>query len=457
MANRQHAEDCFLPRAEIEARRTENFLATMALVAERHPHYRRLLAQRKLDPANFSTLDDIAKLPVTTKPDFMAAPDDFVLERDGLPEEMRVIWDVMYTTGTTGGRPTPFVSTAYDFYNILTVNLNMLGLRGVGESDIVANLFPLTRYPHGAFTRAQQAAAVRNIRVVSAMPGNPSPYFRHGNRIENVARIVERQRATILWGVPSFVRRVLQEAERIGADLSAVRMVFVTGEALLPAARRNIAERLTRLGATEPVVSGSYGATEMQGGMVECCPESGFHNPAPTMFLIEIVDPENHEPLPDGSEGLVLLSHLDRRGTVLLRYALGDVSVLSRHPCPHCGATTDRLVRSPRRIDGLVKIKGMLVNPEPLFDRLAAEPGVSRFQLIVRASDPADALSGDELCLRVLAADVPDAQSRERLAALVKSETGITPVIEIVGPEALGGDEGALKEKRLVDQRLKPD
>ena len=84
------------------------------------------------------------------------------------------MWDVMYTTGSSG-TPAPFVSTAYDFVNILALNRNMLRLRGVTAGDSILNLFPLTTYPHGAFARVLHAASSLNIPVVSAMPGRANP------------------------------------------------------------------------------------------------------------------------------------------------------------------------------------------------------------------------------------------------------------------------------------------
>jgi phenylacetate-CoA ligase len=449
------------PHADIEAARERNIASTMDLVASRHPFYRELMARQELARADFGTLADLAKLPVTTKQDLMARADDFVLEREGLDEEVQAVWDVMYTTGSTSGVPTPFVSTSFDFFNILLLNRNMMRLRGVGTDDIVANLFPLTRHPHGAFTRAQQAAAVMNIPVVAALPGNPSPEFTLGNSTEDTVRIVERTRATLLWGVPSFIRRLLQRAQTMGADFSAVRMVFVTGEALYPEARRDLVERLVDLGARDPVISGSYGMTEMQGGLVECPTGNGFHNPLPDQFLIEIVDPETHTPVPDGDEGLVLLTHLNRRGTVLLRYAVGDLSALTHDVCPGCGATTERLVAPPRRADALVKIKGMLVNPEPLLARLSGDAAIAAFRLTVEHADPANPLSPDLLRLRVAPADaagVRDVALPERLSRLVKSETGITPEIELIeddtpAADALAANGPAWKAKLFEDLR----
>lgn len=445
---------CFWPRAEMEAAREAHFAASIALIAERHPYYKRVMAERGLTASDFASTADLVKLPVTTKADYMAEPDAFVLDTEGLEEEMRAVWDVMHTTGSTTGKPTPFVSTAFDFYNILTLNRNMMAIRGVRKTDVVANLFPLTRHPHGAFTRAQQAPAVMNIPVVAALPGNPSPHFTHGNRTEEVVRIVERSRATLLWGVPSFVRRLLQEAEAAGADFSAVRMVFVTGEALYPAARADLAERLKLLGATDPVISGSYGMTEMQGGLVECAEGMGFHNPLPDQHLVEIVDPETHEPVPEGTEGVVLLSHMNRRGTVLLRYQVGDLSVLSRETCPHCGATTDRLVATPRRMDALVKIKGMLVNPDPVTAALSADPAIAHFRLTVEHSDPDDALSPDVLRLTV-APTGDTADPSARLADLVKRETGVTPVVDLIDAAAFEAEAKSWKAKAFEDRRKK--
>ncbi len=307
----------FAERATIEAAQEANFAEMMDLVFEGHPYYRAVLAEHGLVRADFRSLADLVKLPVTTKAAYMATPDAFRLDIESLPDEMRTVWDVMYTTGSTSGRPTPFVSTTFDFYNTLVVGRSMMELRGASTGDVIANLFPLTQYPHGAFTRALHAPAAANIPVVSALPGNPSPSFMHGNKLDQVVDIVARTHATILLGVPSYVRRVVLRADELGADFSAVGKVFVTGEELSETARSDLVTYLRRPGAAAPVITDSYGSTEVQGGMPECRPGAGFHNPAPDQFYVEIVAAETHEPLPDGSEGLILLTHLKRRGTVL--------------------------------------------------------------------------------------------------------------------------------------------
>ena len=98
--------------------REQAFSQMMDLVFERHDFYRERLAGLNLQRSSFRTLADLSRLPLTSKADYMQAPERFVLDTQGLPLEMRTVWDTMYTTGSTSGQPTPFVSTSYDFFNI---------------------------------------------------------------------------------------------------------------------------------------------------------------------------------------------------------------------------------------------------------------------------------------------------------------------------------------------------
>jgi len=194
----------------------------------------------------------------------------------------------------------------------------------------------------------------------------------------------------------------------------------------------------------------SYAATEMQVGSVECCPGSGFHNPAPDHFYFEIVDSLTHKGLPLGERGLSVLTHLDRRGTVLLRYAMGDYAALTQDQCPHCGSWTDRFIGMPSRADELVKVKGMLINPEVITDLLLADGQINEFQVVVDRRDTSDPLSEDCLYLRLDAH--PDADF-ERVTEAVRLAAGVRPVIQRVGHAEIFDTEKTLKAKRFVDMR----
>ncbi len=444
----------FSDASQLQEAREQAFAQTMDLVFERHPYYRERLAELGLKRSDFASLSDLPRLPLTSKADYMAAPERFVLESQGLPLEMQTAWDTMYTTGSTAGRPTPFVSTSYDFFNTLELQRSMLLLRGVTPQDLIANLFPLTPTPHGAWIRVLHAAASLNIPVVCAMPGNPSPYFRLGNALDEVVALVGRSQATILWGVPSYIQRILLRAAELGQRWPKVRKVFVTGEALAESARTQMQQALQSVGAASAQISISYGATEMQGGMVECTPGSGLHNPLPAQLLIEVVDPASGQPLPDGQTGAVVLTHLNRRGTVLLRYALGDLSVRSLSPCPACGAVTDRLVQTPSRHDALLKVKGMLVHPQALIDHLDSRLAARPYLLSVQHVQPGQPLSGDRLLLQLEGEG--DAATQADLAASIKAACGVTPEVEFVPSAALAPSGAGWKAKKFIDRRGAP-
>lgn len=440
----------FQSRSVITAIQEENFSRMMDLCFARHPYYRTQFRQMGLARGDIKSLADIHLLPVISKKDYAAAPEAFCLETEGLEEEATIQWDVMHTTGTSGGKPTPFYSTSYDFYNTLTANRRALEIRQVLSNDIVANLCPMTLYPYGAYHRTIAAANVMKIPVISPLPGRPSPHFHWTSSLDEVVNTVARSSATILWGVTSYVRRVLMRAEEVSADFSSVRLAFVTGEAVSGEMRRDVTDRMRRIGQADASVSISYAATEMQVGAVECCPESGYHNPAPDHFYFEVVDPDNYAPLPEGERGLSVLTHLDRRGTILLRYAMGDFAALSTAQCPHCGSWTDRFVGMPSRADDLVKVKGMLVNPEIVTDLLLTDGQVGEFQIIVDREVADDPLSADRLRLLVDAGPQADI---DRIAETVRVAIGVRPLVERVERTVIFNPDKSLKAQRFLDLR----
>ena len=431
--------------------REANFARTLDRIFAHHPYYRALFRAAGIRRADIGGLADLPRLPPTTKAAFMERPEEFVLEPGDAPLEERMVWETLYTTGSTG-IPTPFVSTSYDFYNILTTYRRMLTMRGVGPADVLANLYPITQYPQGAYIRVMNAASALHIPVIAMLPGRPSPGFRHGSSHDDVVDGLERHGVTAIWGVPSYVRLILRRAAERGTRLPRLRHLLVSGEELPDAGRANLIATAAMAGAGVEVRA-SYGATEMQGGFVECTPGAGYHNPAPEEFWVEILDPRSLAPVADGEEGLVAITHLNRRGTVLLRYLIGDVARMSRSACPHCGATVERIVSQPRRADALVKIKGMLVNPALLEPCMAGFDAVLQHLFRVRKEDD-DPFSMDVLDLDVAidpARAGPDLA--ERLTAAVKAAIGVTPRVRVVAHADLVDPGRAWKTKRFVDLR----
>jgi phenylacetate-coenzyme A ligase PaaK-like adenylate-forming protein len=145
---------------------------------------------------------------------------------------------------------------------------------------------------------------------------------------------------------------------------------------------------------------------------------------------------------------------LNRRGTVLVRYLLGDTSRLTTEPCPRCGATTDRLVELPHRADDLLKIRGMLVDPAVLLDALAGL-GLAEYQVVVDREAPDDPLSMDRLTVRAAPADATPADDAlaGRIAAAVKEAVGVRPQVAFEERSAIWDPDRTLKSRRIVDAR----
>jgi phenylacetate-coenzyme A ligase PaaK-like adenylate-forming protein len=167
---------------------------------------------------------------------------------------------------------------------------------------------------------------------------------------------------------------------------------------------------------------------------------------------MEVVDDEGY-PRPEGEEGLLAISHLNARGTVLVRYLVGDVTALRRDACPSCGRFGERLVTQPRRKGELVKIKGMLVNLDQIQHALTGHPSIHEYQIVITRVDPSDRLSMDELQLKI----APTAGAPETLAAelmdQVKAATAVRPTVELVNPEEIYDPTATVKPKRILDLR----
>ena len=432
------------------------FRRSMQLCAQAHPYYRDLFQELGLTAASFQTPEELAALPLTDKAAWGARPEAFRLQLDrvdDVPLEEQTLWEVIYTTGSSA-RPTPFYDTVHDHYARMAQMKRMTELAGVRAEDVVANLFPLTSLPHQGFLSALYGPLGAGARVVSPLTGRGYREFVRGRATGEAVRFLERHRPTVLWGIATFVRRLIIQAQEHGADFSAVRLVFAMGEACPPGFRDDLRRRLRTLGAGDLVVQNGYGFTEMQGATYECREGAGFHVPLPDLFHFEILHSETLAPVPEGEPGLVVISHMNRRGTVLLRYQVGDVSALQTDPCPHCGRAGPRFVRPPVRVGGLVRIKGTLVNPQTLDAALSELQQVEEFACSVTKADPADPYSTDVLHIRIACApeerDTLAARVRERVSSAIE----ITPQVECVDRDRLVGDDASYKFKRFVDHRV---
>jgi len=429
----------------------EKLRAMLALCARGHPYYKRKWNEAGLDVSQITSLTDLESLPLTSKQDLMDDPESFRLHLPDLPLHERVLWEVIYTTGTTS-EPTPVYNTTHDYHAYLFQSARVAEISDIKETDVIANLFPLTPAPMGAFVRSATNAYAAGATIFGALPGAAHGAFNVHRSMEQAVRSIALHRATILWGVPSFIRRVLLQAIETGADFSSVRMCAITGEASSPEMREEIRRCLRALGAQGTTVFDRYGSTEM-GAFAQCHEEGDWHNPAPEIQFHEVVDPDTGRRLPDGERGALAVTHLDRRGTVLIRFLVGDVVSIDRSPCPHCGRHGERIIGPVVRTKDLVKVKGMLINPAVLLDALQGLADVDELQVVVQRVDANDPFSMDELVVRMatqspakdqLANDIAD---RVQKAVRVKPRVEFTNVIDIYDPAS------QTKARRFLDKR----
>ncbi len=439
------------PLGEIRALQDELVAHQIALCARGHEYYRRRWAEHDIDPATIQTIDDLERLPLTPKQDLMADPEAFRLQCPDLPLHERALWEMNYTTGTTS-EPTPLYVTTHDYLAYVVQARRVAEISGITEDDVLANLFPLTPAPMGAFMRSATNAYAAGATVAGALTGARFGDFDVHRSLDDAVRMVERHRATVLWGVTSFVRRVIMRGSDLGADFSSVRMCGVTGEASSPEMREDIRQRLRDMGVASPVIFDRYGSTEA-GGLAQCREDGDWHNPAPDSIFHEVVDPDTGRRLPDGERGALAVTHVNRRGTTLIRYLVGDIVSLSHEPCPHCGRSGDRVIPPIVRTKDLLKVKGMLINPTALLESLGRVPGIDEFQVVLTRQDLNDPFSMDEMIVRV-ASPRPD---RDALTAAVTNAAQraakVRPQVEFANASDIYDPTEEAKASRLVDRR----
>ena len=435
----------------------ERFQHQMDLVFAGHPYYKEILDRRGLTRGDFRDLDDLRKLPLTRKEDYIARPREFLLSLDqveGASREERTIWDIIYTAGSTSD-PTPFFDTSYDHYARISQLKRTAQIAGITEADTVMNLFPLTSVPHQGFLSVLWGSQAVGAKLVSGFGGSFDGGFGLIRRSRETIDLIERQRVTVIWGIGFFLRRLVMTAQEMGRDFSSVRLVLPMGEGSSAGMREDLRRRLGDLGARDVRVLNGYGFTEMHGPSMECSEMGGFHLPKPARYFFEILDPKTLDPLPEGQAGLVVMTHLDRRGTCLLRYLVGDICTLSSQPCPACGGWEPRFSSIPYRTGSIVKVKGTLVNVSALIDVLSGVQGLEEYEIILTQTDPTDPFSEDIVLIKTTCPQDAFSSISAKIREAVRRNQEVTPEVEWVPLEHFAERQMNYKFKRFKDERVR--
>ncbi len=419
-----------LDRGALEQLQLQRLQATVRRVAAHVPFYQQKLAESGVRQEDIRSLADLRKLPFTSSADLRANYPTGLLAV-AYDETLR-----LHTSSGTTGKPKALFFSRSDVNNSAELCARSFVATGVTKADVFQNMMT-----YGMFTGAlvtHYGAEKIGCLVIPAGPGNS----------ERQVMLMQDFGTTLIHVTPSYALYLATFLEKQGIDPRRdlkLRKAFVGAEPYTEETRRKIEDGLGL------DVYNSYGLSEMNGPGVafECERKHGMHL-WEDHFLIEIIDPETGEALPDGQSGELVMTTLCREALPLLRYRTRDVTSLIAAPCP-CGRTHRRLDRITGRSDDMLIVRGVNIYPQQIERVLMSQPGVGRNYMIT--------LEGlDEMTVKVELAEAGFDGQVEHLIALQKqlaerlrAEILVKPQVQLLPPGSLPVSEG--KAKRVVDHR----
>jgi len=362
-----------ITRSDLENFQLFQLRNTLQYVYDKSLFYRELFNKKGIEPGEVQSLADLAKLPLTAPEELADKPLRFLCVPLG--DVTRVI--TFTSSGTTGPQKRIFFSEKD--VEVITDFMGA-GMNVVATSDDIVQIM----LPKGPVL-GQADLLARGVVKMGATPvttgTEPTP--------EEQIQTIERHSSTVLFCETLRFNRITVEAKN-NHDLTklGVKALFLTSNYLSDSMRVNLQS------AWNCEVFTHYGLTEMGLGVaVECSAHNGYHfNEAD--LLAEIIDPETGEVLPDGEEGELVFTTLDREAMPLIRYRTHDISRLSSKPC-ECGITTlKKLDRTTRRLESAVRIgEGDEIYPAMFDEALYTIPDIVGYEVSVSKDGGKDSLT----------------------------------------------------------------
>ena len=420
-----------MTRAQIEALQLERLQATVQHCMN-SPFYKKRFEEAGLKPEDIKTLDDIRRIPFTTKQDLR---DTYPFGMASVP--LRECTRLHSSSGTTG-TPTVILHTQKDLEEWaaqVARNLWMVGLR---PDDVFQN-----SSGYGMFTGGlgfQYGAERLGMLTIPAAAGNS---------IRQIKFITDFG-TTALHAVPSYVTRLYEVMQSMGVDPrrdTKLKVLAIGAEPHSEEQRRRIEEMMG------VKAYNSFGMSEMCGPGVgfECQEQNGLHF-WEDYYIVEIVDPETLEPVPDGEVGELVLTSLCREAMPLLRYRTRDLTRVLGRTCP-CGRNHVRIDRMRGRSDDMMVLRGVNIFPIQIEKILMTFPELASNYLITLTTDEDNDNMTVEVELEELFTD--DYRRLQnltnRIQRALKDEILLTPHVKLLPKGTLPVSEG--KAVRVVDKR----
>lgn len=422
-----------MPREALTAIQLRRLQTAVERVYATVPFYREKFREAGITPSDIKTLDDLRRLPFTTKQDLR---DNYPFGLFAVP--MDNVVRIHASSGTTG-KPTVVGYTARDIDIWSEVMARCLASAGATRGDIVHNA-----YGYGLFTGGLGAHYGAEKLGASVIPVS-------GGNTKRQVMIMKDFGPTILTCTPSYALHLGEAALELGVDFKDLRFkAGVFGAEPWSEAMREEIERKLHLHAID-----IYGLSEIigPGVAVECLEaKKGLHI-FEDHFLPEVIDPQTGEVLPYGETGELVCTTITKEAFPLIRYRTRDVTSLSPEPCI-CGRTLLRMRKVSGRTDDMLIIRGVNVFPSQIEGVLMEMEGVEpHYQLLVDRVDNLDTLTvlvevGDY----VFSDEVRILQVLEKkIARNIKETLGVSAKVKLVEPKSITRSEG--KAMRVIDNR----
>ena len=420
-----------MSREQIEALQVERLKATVAHCMN-NPIYKARLEKAGVTPESITSVEDIRRIPFTTKQD-LRENYPFGLASVPLTECVR-----LHSSSGTTGNPTVILHTQKDldeWANQVARNLWMVGLR---PDDVFQN-----SSGYGMFTGGlgfQYGAERLGMLTVPAAAGNSLRQI----------KFMTDFGTTALHAVPSYVTRLYEVMQEQGVDPrkdTKLKILAIGAEPHSEEQRQRI-EKMLGVKAYN-----SFGMSEMCGPGVgfECKEQNGLHF-WEDYYIVEIVDPDTLEPVPDGEIGELILTSINREAMPLLRYRTRDLTRILGRGCP-CGRNHVRIDRMKGRSDDMMVLRGVNIFPIQIEKILMQFKELASNYLITLTTDDNNDNMTVEVELEELFTD--DYQKlimlQKDVKRALKDEILLTPHVKLVPKGSLPTSEG--KAVRVIDKR----
>lgn len=421
-----------LSRSKLEALQLERLHLTLHRVSLSRL-YQKKYAEAGISPESLTSLDDIHKLPYTTKQDLREYYPYGLL---CVPRDRLVRLHV--SSGTTG-QSIAVLYTRADLEGWADLLARSMYMTGARPGDTFQNLSG-----YGLFTGGlgfQYGAERLGLLSIPAGSGNSKRQI----------QLMRDFSTNIIHIIPSYALRLMDVMTELGVDPKQelqLRLGYLGAEPYSEEVRRRVEDFYGIR------VFNSYGLSEMNGPGVafECPHQRGMHV-WEDAYLVEIINPDTLESVPDGVFGELVLTSLKREGMPVIRYRTRDITRIVPEECP-CGRAHKRIDRIQGRSDDMFIIKGVNIFPMQVEHVLMNIPEVGNNYVIIleRENNVDDMIVRVEMTEKAFVEDMRHLHRlQQKITRDLKSELQITPRVELVEPNALPSSEG--KAKRLIDRR----